>query len=342
LLPMGLHALEQMLRQITEPIDDQIHQLERNLGKARERFDSHSVRVRELMSRIDDARSSAEAARDLRRAIEREIMNSAVSWMAYLMVPVTIGEPFHYRASELLPLYAPRWSVRQWRRLHTRQIYHFNPLDAQGVHLEVSVDDPVLKVATKRTLVSLGPELNLNASPLQTTFQRAKSKIPFRSRAWRKPEHIFAQEYAESERIVHFYSTRRTNQLPYRGRTASVRISFQYNLLATTKISYLAAILFVVGAVSYAAYEWRSGTPAPARRTEIVTIGLAFLAIVVAFMGGSERRPITRGKLEAFRLLFYAALLALTALILIWGFSGPEPTEAPRADSPSLILLRAR
>jgi hypothetical protein len=320
-LPDGIRALDRMLEQMTAEPQRQREELESRYElSARRRGETHP-RTRDLRHRVEAARVDEAAASALLLAIQREIMTSSVSWMAYLVVPIRVGFPFHYRACEQLPLKIPGWWTRQLRRLHTRQIYHVDVLDSQATHIEVHIDDPALKLALRAPRVAFATE------PQKAIARR---RAPRTSNTWRRPEDVFAREFRESDRLAHFYTASRASQAPYRGRSGRILLSVQYNVVATIKTSYLIALAAVAGAISYAAYEWTNGRSAPGGRVNVVTIAVPLFAVIIAFMTARERRPLAHGKLEAFRLAFYAGVAALVAVILAWSFAQP----ARSADRP--------
>lgn len=224
----------------------------------------------------------------LRRAIEREIANATVSWMAYIVAPVTVGVPFHIRASELLTLDRDRFCKRQLMRARTTQVYRIFPGDAKSTHIEVATGDVELTIKHRANRIVTADDIAV-------------------------PRDAFAGEVQESVNMAHYYFSSDTSLRPLRNLSDVIELRIRYGLPRGVITAYGLATLAVLGAALYAPIALRDARDDGVAQANVVALGSAFVALLIFFMTAQHKKPLVLGKLEVARWFLYAGLIALGA-----------------------------
>lgn len=223
-----------------------------------------------------------------RMAARKELARAAIGWMAHLVIPVTLDQPFQYRTSELIPFDRESFMKRQTLRLFTYQTYSVSPTDAQSNHVEIATEDLELSLDCSGDVVKAGT-----------------STYPARE--------FFGEEYSESHAVAHFYNGALPTESPFR-RHDTIAIYARYKLPLAIKAGYLMTVSAVAGVASWGAYE-RVHRGASAE--DNVLIVAAAFAVVLVFLMNVQHRPIVHGKLEFARLAFYVSAAGLLVVPVV-------------------------
>jgi hypothetical protein len=222
-----------------------------------------------------------------RMAMKRELARASIGWMAHLVAPLRLDEPFHYRVSEVIPFRRESFVQRQKLRLWTYQTYRVTPTDAQSNHVEIATEDP---------------ELVLDF----------KGGVAATARGVDRPEELFGEEYSESLAVAHFYNAALSTEAPFRGAN-SVAIYARYKLPVAVKAGYFVTTISLGGVAAWSAYERLRAEPGAGVSSEALVAAAAFVVVLV-FLMNVQHRPIVHGKLEFARWAFYASV-ALVILV---------------------------
>lgn len=231
----------------------------------------------------------------LQEATERELSLAAVSWVAYVVAPIRVAEPFHFRISELLPLEIPEdiWERNKIRR-ETNHSYQIHPLDAQATHIEIATEDPEIVIDPSATRVLAGEE-------------------------YHPPADFFRSLFQDSHSIVHFYTASESFEHPFRDTNEPLRLIIRYKLPNAMKVAYLFIVCALLADTGWNSYEWILSDPDQSTRLALVSVGAGFVGLVLFFLTVQHKRPLVQGKLEVVRLVVYGCLILLI-LLPIYGW----------------------
>jgi hypothetical protein len=279
--------------------------------RLRQRFDREVLPGIYALDQL--VRSGGRSARD-QGAVERELAESAVGWMAYLVAPVRVGIPFHFRSAETLPLERPGIVRRQAIRLWTAHDYRISPLDAQATHFEVATQDPELLIKTVKSSVVVRAEDGSTRHVQPTDF--------------------FLQEYTDSTSVVHYYTSSRRWQQPFRAIQRPVRLRIRYRLAGSLRFGYSTAAIAMTFVGIWSTSEWVFGRPSEAVKLILLTVEAAFVGLLVFLLTVQHRKPIVQGKTDPARFLFCLVIIAMVAGPAVWLIRG-QPDPLPQLIPPA-------
>jgi hypothetical protein len=242
-----------------------------------------------------ELRLAAPGSRVTRDAIRAEIAQASVSWMAYLATEAALDRPFQLKSSELLPFQQHKIVRRQMLRAWTVQRYHITPSDARSTHVEITTQDTDLLIAHGHTRVE--------------GIGAAKGN----------PSAAFADHFAASHTIAHYYAAAQPSEMPLRDAKRSIHLRIRYKLPLTVAAGYWVLAGMLMAVFGWSTIEWAGKQPSEGAQAALLSVLAGFTFLLVWLTAPGQTKPLIYGKTQPFR--WYATiLLVLLAVepILAW------------------------
>lgn len=277
-----------------------------------------------------------------------DLLRDLDSWTAYVVKDIRLGVPFSITFTQTLPLRTEdlkwprpvRWIEGRWRTVWRSNHRYPIPLkDAPSMHVEVDVPDPELRI------------------PLKPGYPPKRLGIlvwiPGKRETYLdKPLDAFDAEARPSDRIVHFYSSRRAEEsrrlddlAPYVHLYVPIRLTFGvlFGYLAASVAFVLAAIF-----VGWEAFPTIVTAERPPLLLETVEVAILSVTLSLFLVSTQHPSPLVTRKILGARLAFAVSIATILAAVSTLMFSyfyydglPSKPSHANDQGRPVLIIRRA-
>jgi hypothetical protein len=278
----------------------------------------------------------------------KELMNDLDTWIAYVPMTVRLGLPFNIKFMETIPLRVPEFRLggllgkiegKLRTVFGTNHRYPIPLKDAPSLHLEVKLDHQELRIPLKEGL----PDRRLGLIVWPEGEQPIRGEI----------DDVFDGDARPSDRILHFYSSRRSNEAPLLDRVAPDLLLFvPLRLTAVMFWGYLAGATAFLAAAGFVGYQlipttWTGQSPGLVEEVTVVSSLTVTLSLWLISM--PQTAPVVLRKLWLARSAFYLAMVGiLVSVIAVMGArlyyghwvdkkKAPTPVEEVKASRREVV-----
>jgi hypothetical protein len=289
-------------------------------------------------------------------AAMEELCNDLAYWTSYVPLEIELGIPFLLKFSEMTPVTREVTQLRLHQRIvataTSKHWYMIPERDAEAVHIEIRIPDPVLRLDCPPRIVAsrgLGIRPRTKEVPLDWIFgglyhpsERLVHLYSTRMRQEKVPDPVLEPRGARarvvgagrdlSKRCADFYSAHvRRNGLPddptreksYEKLRPYLRLEVKFRLVRTVAFGHALAVVASVLAAAYiVGTAGRAGWTRTALKTDdfriVATVGALAITVSLWLTNIGHPRPLAFKKLEIARILLSVSLLTVVAALAFY------------------------
>lgn len=244
----------------------------------------------------------------------KSLIDELETWTPFVIADVTLGKPLVLHIEERLPLGdwhpLPGERRKRIRRPH-EQYYPIVIRDAPSLHVEIQLDDPELRVPTRRYRDGLIRK-HLNRRVRVVGFDPDKGRLGFGGQTDSPTGALFEAEARPSNRLLHFYASLRRNDGRFWDEIENLHLAIPIRLTWQIKLAmYSLCIGLTIAALFTAGEVWPTTVfrddPLTWRR-ELVTISALAVTVGVWSVQWQHPTALVARKLRVFRWWIIASL----------------------------------